>query len=331
MSKHYLIKRVAVAILTLALASVMTFCLLRAMPGDIFEARARELSRTRGIDLDEAKRMVVAMSNYNPNEPLLAQLGRYYGELLKGNLGTSFYHQQSVNEVIAYALPWTLFVVICSLFVCFTLGIRMGGMMAWKRKSIVNPLVTIYTTVTTAIPFFIFAVLFQMLFCFTLGWFPVNGAYSIHTTPGLNLPFLLSVLHHAVSPIFVYVFTGLGSWALMMKGSAISVLGEDYITAARARGLPEAVIRKRYMMKNAMLPLISNLALTFGIMFGGAVLIERTFVYPGMGTFLNRATDQRDFPVMQGMLLVISAAVIFANILSELIYSKLDPRIKRED
>ncbi len=330
MSGRYIFKRVVIAIITLALSSVMTFGLLRAMPGDIFESRARELSRMRGIDLDEAKRMVVAMSNYNPEEPILKQLQRYYGELFQGNLGTSFYQEQSVNEVIAYALPWTLFVVIVSLSICFVLGTRMGGMMAWNRKSIVNPIVTVYTTITTAIPFFIFAVLFQMVFCFTLGWFPVNGAYSINTTPGFNLPFFASVLHHAFSPIFVYVLTGLGTWALAMKGSSIAALGEDYITAARARGLPSATIRKRYMMKNAMLPLITNLALTFGTMFGGSVLIERTFVYPGMGTFLNRATDKRDFPVMQGMLLIISAAVIVANILSELLYSRLDPRIKRE-
>lgn len=203
--------------------------------------------------------------------------------------------------------------------------------MAWNRRSIVNPIVTIYATVTSAVPFFIFAVLFQMVFCFTLGWLPINGAYNIYTTPGFNLPFIASVLLHAISPITVYILTSLGGWALSMKGSSVNVLGEDYINAAHARGIPPSIIRKRYMMKNAMLPLITNLALTFGTMFGGAVLIERTFVYPGMGTFLNRATDNRDFPVTQGMLLVISLAVIIANILSELLYSKLDPRIKREE
>lgn len=331
MSARYLLKRIGIALITLVLSSVMTFCLLRAMPGDIFELKARELSKSRGIDIDEAKRMVSAMINYDPDEPLPQQLGRYYSGLLRGNLGTSFYQNKSVNEVIAYALPWTLFVVTISLSICFFLGTRMGGMMAWNRRSIINPIVTIYATVTTAIPFFIFAVLFQMVFCFTLGWFPVNGAYSINTTPGFNLPFILSVLHHAFSPITVYVLTGLGGWALSMKGSSINVLGEDYITAAGARGIPSATIRKRYMMKNAMLPLITNLALTFGTMFGGAVLIERTFIYPGMGTFLSKATDNRDFPVMQGMLLVISIAVIVANILSELLYSRLDPRIKQED
>ena len=331
MSAKYLLKRIGIGLITLILSSVMTFCLLRAMPGDIFETKARELSRTRGIDLDEAKRMVSAMINYDPEEPLLQQIGRYYAQLLQGNLGTSFYQDKSVNEIIAYALPWTLFVVTISLSICFFLGTRMGGMMAWNRRSIVNPIVTVYATITTAIPFFIFAVLFQMVFCFTLGWFPINGAYSINTTPGFNLPFIGSVLWHAFSPIFVYVLTGLGGWALSMKGSSINVLGEDYITAANARGIPSSVIRKRYMMKNAMLPLITNLALTFGTMFGGAVLIERTFVYPGMGTFLSRATDNRDFPVMQGMLLIISLAVIVANILSELLYSRLDPRIKREE
>ncbi|GHU77350.1 peptide ABC transporter permease [Clostridia bacterium] len=331
MSARYFLKRLGFALITLVLSSVLTFCLVRAMPGDIFEVKARELSKSRGIDIDEAKRIVSAMVNYNPEEPLPSQLKRYYSGLLHGNLGTSFYQDKSVNELVAYALPWTLFVVTISLFVCFLLGTRMGGLMAWNRRSIVNPIVTIYATVTSAVPFFIFAVLFQMVFCFTLGWLPINGAYNIYTTPGFNLPFIASVLLHAISPITVYILTSLGGWALSMKGSSVNVLGEDYINAAHARGIPPSIIRKRYMMKNAMLPLITNLALTFGTMFGGAVLIERTFVYPGMGTFLNRATDNRDFPVTQGMLLVISLAVIIANILSELLYSKLDPRIKREE
>lgn len=330
MNTRYLLKRIGTALLTLVLASLLTFCLLRAMPGDIFETRARELSKSRGIDLDEAKRMVTAMMNYDPDEPLGQQLSRYYGQLLRGNLGTSFYQEKTVNEIVAYALPWTLLVVTVSLTVCFLLGTRMGALMAWNRKSLANPLITIYATITTAIPFFIFAVLFQMVFCFKLGWLPVNGAYDIQTTPGFNLPFILSVIEHAASPIIVYVLTGLGGWALSMKGSATSILGEDYINAANARGIPDRIIRKKYMMKNAMLPLITNLALSFGTMFGGAVLIERTFIYPGMGTFLNKATDTRDFPVMQGMLLVISVAVIVANLLSEFLYSKLDPRIKRE-
>lgn len=330
MSFKYILKRLGVALLSIMLASVLTFCLLRAMPGDIFETKARELSKSRGIDLDEAKRMVSMMISYDPNEPLLSQMKSYYGQLLRGNLGTSFYQDQSVNEVIAYALPWTMLVVTISLGLCFLLGTKMGGMMAWNRKSIINPIVTLYATITTAIPFFIFAVLFQMVFCFGLGWLPVNGAYDINTTPGFNLPFILSVIEHALSPIIVYVLTGLGTWALTMKGSATNVLGEDYINAAHARGIPESIIRKRYMMKNAMLPLITNLAISFGTMFGGAVLIERTFVYPGMGTFMDKATNNRDFPVMQGMLLVISIAVIAANFLSEMLYVKLDPRIKRE-
>ncbi len=332
MSVKYFIKKILIAFATLLMASFLTFCLLRLMPGDAVFNWARTLAQERGIEIDEARRQVILMINYDPDEPFLSQLGRYYGNLAQGNLGDSFiYRGKKVNDLVAYALPWTLLVVSLSLVLSFFIGIQVGGVMAIKRKSIINPLITVYATITSAVPFYIFAILLQILFCFQLGWFPMNGAYDIWVTPGFNAEFFGSVLMHAAMPVATYVLTQLGTWALLMKGSAISVLGEDYVNAARARGIPDSIIRRKYVMKNAMLPLFTSVAMSFGFMMGGAVLIENTFKYPGMGSYIASAVSQRDLAVWQGMLLVTGSAVILANLIAEIVYSKLDPRIKMEE
>jgi len=331
MSLRYFVKKIGISILTLTLVSLITFFLLRMMPGDAVFNWARQLSNEQGIDIEEARRQVILMINYNPDEPLSSQFVRYYGNLLRGNLGDSFiYRGKTVNSLAAYAMPWTLLIVVLSLFLSFFLGTQLGGFMAWRRKSILTPVITMYSTITNAVPFYIFAILLQIFLCFNLGLFPMSGAHSYYVTPGFNLEFILDVLWHAAMPILAYVITQLGGWALQMKGSAISILGEDYINAASARGIPSNTIRRKYVMKNAMLPLFTSVAMQFGMMIGGAVLIENTFRYPGMGSYISNAITQRDLAVWQGMLLITSASIICANLIADMVYSKMDPRIKIE-
>jgi len=169
-----------------------------------------------------------------------------------------------------------------------------------------------------------------IIFAVNLKWLPNRGPYDSSVMPGFTWPYISSVLKHAILPISAYIITGLGGWALAMKGNAISVLGEDYITAAKARGLPQRRIITTYVGRNAILPLITNLAISFGMMFGGSPLIENIFVYPGVGYFLNQAVGRRDFTLMQGMFLMITVAVVLANLIAEILYSVLDPRIRQE-
>lgn len=328
---RYLTKRSAFALLTLLLASLLTFLLLRAMPGDVVEMMARTEAQARGISLEDARKIVVNMINYDPDEPIVSQLKRYYGALLHGNLGTSMFSRTlTVNDIIATTLPWTMFVVSISLAVSFLIGTQLGTLMAWKRDSFINPVISVYAIITTAIPNFIFGILLILIFCIQLNWFPIAGAYSPDVKPGFTLEFLIDVFYHAALPILTFVLTSVGTWALHMKGATVSVLGEDYITAARARGVPDDMLRKKYVKKNAMLPMITALALNFGMMVGGSTLIESTFSYPGMGAFIAQASAQRDYTMMQGLLLVTSFAVIVANLIADLVYAKLDPRVKLE-
>ncbi|MFC5651195.1 ABC transporter permease [Paenibacillus solisilvae] len=331
MTPIIVLKRIGMAVITICLATIMTFVLLRLTPGNAIDAWARDYATQFGITLEEAYRRIAAMINYNPNEPLHEQFVRYISGLIHGNLGVSMIYQQiTVNSIIANAMPWTIFVASISLVISFLIGMFLGVRMAWKRNSILEPAISLFSVITSAIPDFIFAILLLVVFAYGLNWFPVNGAYDPFVTPGFNLDFIVSVLYYAAMPILTFVITHIGGWALMMKGNAVSILGEDYIIAAKARGISESVIMNRYVLKNAMLPMITMLAITFGGMLGGATLIENVFQYPGIGYFLGEATRTRDYTVMQGIILFLSVTMVVANLIADLVYSKLDPRIKVE-
>lgn len=329
MTVKFLVRRVGIALLTLLATSILSFFLLRNMPGDIFWNQARTLSRDIGIPLEDAYRQVTERYNYDPDEPLVSQFARYYGALLQGNLGTSIINvNKTVNELVAYALPWTLFITLSALTVTFLIGLFVGSMMVWHRKGFFNGLITTLCTVTSSMPVFVWAFLLMVFFVFQLKWFPINGAYDISVTPGFNLTFILNVAHHAVLPILTYVVTSAGMWALQMKANGITVMGEDFVTAAYARGLEDKTIRNRYMVRNAMIPIVTMLAMTFSMMISTGAFIENTYAYPGMGRQLAIASGQRDFPIMQGFLLVMALCTITANVITEFLYMKLDPRIK---
>ncbi|NGP46809.1 ABC transporter permease [Bacillaceae bacterium SIJ1] len=301
-------------------------------PGSAIDQWARDYALQYNITIDEAYERVANMINYDPNEPIHEQFARYVSNLAQGNLGYSMVHQGlRVNDIIASALPWTLFVSSIALVVSFVIGVYLGVKMAYKRKSWLDPVISVYSVVTNAVPDFIFALLLLIVFSYGLGWFPINGAYDFYLTPGFNVEFIMSIFYYGALPIFTYVLTLIGQWALMMKGSAISVLGDDYIEAAKARGLPEKLIVSKYVQKNAIIPLVTQLAVFLGGMLGGAILVENLFQYPGIGYFMAEATGQRDYIVMQGILLFIAITMIIANFIADLLYSKLDPRIRIEE
>lgn len=332
LSINYILKRLGMALLTVFAASILAFFLLRAMPGDIFMNQARDLSIARSIPIADAYREIVARYNYDPAEPIIYQMGRYYGALLRGNLGTSMINQtRTVNDMVAYALPWTLFIASLALAFTFLFGLSIGSLMVWFRKGFLNGFLTIFSTVVSSVPVFVWSFLLMIIFVFQLRMFPMNGSYDIGaSTPGFNLSFITNVLYHAILPVSVYVLTYMGLWALQMKASGIAVMGEDYITAASARGISDGHIRTRYMMRNAMLPVIAMVAITFSMIVSTGTIVESQYAYPGMGQQLTTASGQRDFLVMQGFLLVMAAATITANFLVELLFLKLDPRIKAE-
>lgn len=327
---RYLLKKGFTALLTLCVVVILTFIILRLTPGNVIDQMVRDFYRS-GMRWEEAYDRVTKLINFDPRADIFQQFLSYVQGLLQGNLGQSLIHRSmTANDYIAAGLPWTLFVTTLALFGSFFIGVNLGTIMAWCRRSIVQPLLTGYVAMVSTLPPFIIAIPLIMLFGILLKWFPINGAYSVGVTPGFNLEFLLSALHHAVLPILTYLLVQTGEWIVRMKGSAVNVLGADYITAARLRGLSNQTVRKRYVKRNALLPVVTGVAISYASMLGGALIIENQFTYPGMGYYINQALAGRDYPVYQGMLLVVSLAVIVANLVADLLYAALDPRVKLE-
>ena len=325
------LKRIGFAFVTLFFVTTLTFFVVRNTPGDALQEWALEIVQTYGISMEDAMKQVRAMYAYDPNEPIVDQYVRYVGGLAHGNLGTSILYKTSVNKIVLQALPWTVFILSSSLLLSFSIGALLGMAIAWKRKTLLDPVITGYAALTGATPDYITALILLIIFAINLKWFPSKGAYDPAVKPGFTWAFIKSVLYHGVLPIAAYTFENTAAWALAMKGSAVSVLGEDYIMAARARGLKERRIMTWYMGRNAMLPLITGLAIAFGGMMGGSVLIETIFNYPGIGWFFNEAVTRRDYGLMQGLFFLTAVSIIFANLIADLLYTRLDPRIRLED
>lgn len=325
-----MIKKLLFALLTIFVALSLTFVLMRNMPGDPFYMLAMERTRDEGIPFDIALEEVRATFGAVDVGPLHRAYLAYIMRLFRGDLGESMFLRIPVIRIIATALPWTALVLSISIVLSFSIGSLLGMIVAWKRKTLLNPIVTAYASITDATPDWVTALILMMVFAMALGWFPMRGAYAIGLTPGFNFPFILSVLFHAFLPIMAFTIENLGGWALVMKANAASVLGEDYVVAAHARGLKNRRIAISYVGRNAVLPPITTLAIVFGGMLGGSALIETIFAYPGLGFWLVWAITHRDYPVIQGLFLLTIGGVILANLIADLLYSWLDPRVELE-
>lgn len=321
-----------IALLTLAVSVIIIFFLLRLMPGDVVQTYALKLQGQRNISYEEAYKLATQLLNYDPNENLFVAFFNYAGGLFKGNFGTSLYIQDVTTvSLIADRLPWTLLVSSIALLISFTLGTWLGAKMARKSNGVLDTLGTSYIVVSSSVPDYLVGLLMVFVFAYRLKLFPASGNYDAFVcSPGFNLPFIGSVLYHAFLPIAAYVVSQTGIWMIMMRSSTIGVLGEDYIMAAKARGLKPSTISGRYLKRNAMLPLITGVAGSFAALFGGSPLMESIFNYPGIGYTLSDRIVARDWFVVQGILLFTSIVIIVVNLLVDYIYPLFDPRVKRQ-
>jgi peptide/nickel transport system permease protein len=238
------------------------------------------------------------------------------------------YPGQPVMDIIAKALPWTVFIVSVALVVSFALGILLGAIAAYLRGTWFDHLVTQGSSLLNGVPLYLTAIVLFYFLAVLLRWFPMGGAYSPYVPQGLNLAFLGSVLAHAILPILAFVISSFAGWALSMKSSTISVLGEDFITAARAMAIKDRYVVWSYVSRNAILPLFTGFVLSIGFIFGGSLYVEQVFNYPGLGNLFYSSMQGRDFPLMEGCFFLLTTAVILANVVADLLYSTLDPRIR---
>lgn len=325
---RYIVNRVVMSLVIIYVVLTASFFMVRLMPGNPMSALEAQLRAQGGMTDQAIEQRVQTVYGLMPKAPLMVQYVDYLGNILRGNLGRPITNPATtVVAIIAQALPWTVLVVAVSLLISFVIGVAIGNRIAVHPKSWFAKSWTFVVSVLGAVPNYLVAIV--MLYFLTGVWrlFPSSGAYAVNVTPGFNAPFLLSAGYHAVLPIAASVITSFGGWALAMKGSAVSVLGSEYVRAAEARGLSDRVISRSYVGRNSMLPMITQLALSVGFMFGGSVFIETYFQYPGLGYYMIQSVNTRDYSLMMGCFVLITVAVVVSNFLVDLLYPAIDPRI----
>ena len=314
------------------MSSNILFFLIRLMPGNIIDSLIGLYISRYGMSYEDAYRLLSASFGIALEKPLHEQYISFLLNIFTGKLGLSMgYSNIPVIEIVAAAIPWTVFTVSIGLFSSFIIGILLGLLAAYKHGSIIDRFITTLSTITAAIPNYVFAYLLIVIFVTNARLFPMVGAYDASlVTPGFNLPFIIDVLRHAFLPILSYFIASFGNWVLYMRSNVITVLGEDYVQAAKARGLSKSRIMWMYVGRNAMLPLFTLLAINIGYIFGGSTLIEFVFTYPGIGYYISRSVSTRDYPLMQGLFFILIISVTLSNLIADFVYSRLDPRVRFE-
>jgi peptide/nickel transport system permease protein len=322
---RFLLRRLGFYLVAAWVAVTLNFFLPRLMPGDPATAL---FARFRGRLAPEAMQALRETFGLT-HAPLWSQYLTYLGHAARGDFGISVaYFPTPVVNVIGTGLMWTLFLAGSAVVASFVIGTLLGVAAAWWRRGWVDAVLPPALVFLGALPYFWLAMVALYVLGFTLGWFPLGHAYSDDLTPGFNLAFIADVLNHAVLPVGSIVIASLGGWLLSMRNTMITVLGSDYVNLARAKGLHPGRVVLRYAARNALLPSITSLGMALGFVLGGSLLTEIVFSYPGQGYLLVQAVRNQDYPLMQGIFLVITFAVLGANWLVDVVYLWLDPRIR---
>jgi len=257
------------------------------------------------------------------------QLVDYVGSTLQGDLGFSFqFRGQKVTDVIAAKIGPTVLLIGVGEIIALFFGLALGAYSGWRRGGPVDYGGTALALVLYSMPSFWLGMIFLIIFSTTLGLFPGNGM----VTPGMPtddpIARMTDLLGHLVLPAATYALGYIGQYSLVMRSSIVEVLAEDYIQTARAKGLTEGRILRAHALPNALLPTVTLVAINFGYLWAGAITIERVFSWPGLGTLTVDALASRDYPILQGIFLLLSVSVILANLVADVVYSRLDPRVR---
>jgi peptide/nickel transport system permease protein len=263
------------------------------------------------------------------HESLIQQYGQYIANAATGHFGISYtFFPDSVSREILQALPWTLGLVGVTTVIAFLLGTLIGLVSAWFRGSWLDSALPPLFVILSGFPYFWFALLCILLFGVTLGWLPISGGYNTIMLPSFTASFILSVLRHSVLPALTIVLTSIGGWILTMRNNTITVISEDYVRMARAKGIPQWKVMWHYAGRNAVLPNFTGFGIALGFVVSGAVLVEYVFNYPGLGWMLLDAVSNEDYPLMQALFLMITVAVLVAILAIDILTLWLDPRTR---
>jgi dipeptide transport system permease protein len=331
---RFAISRLALVLPTFFGMTLLAFFLIRLVPGDPIETLAGE----RGID---AARHAKLLHEYGLDQPLLTQYGIYIGKVLHGDLGKSIITQTPVAQEFLSLFPATVELALCAMVFALLIGIPAGVLAAVKRNSWLDHGLMGASLTGYSMPIFWWGLLLILLFSVQLGWTPVSGriavAYFIEPRTGFLLidaavsdeaGALRSALSHLILPTIVLGTNPLAVIARMTRSAMLEVMGEDYIRTARAKGLSAFRVLGIHAMRNAMVPVVTVIGLQIGVLFTGAILTETIFSWPGVGKWLIEAIARRDYPVLQGGMLLLGLIVMSVNLLVDLSYGLINPRIR---
>lgn len=326
----YFARKFGFFLLTLWAVVTLNFLIPRLQPGDPAEKLLRNLAG-KNAQIDPAQIQALRTMLGVPDGSLISQYWQYLGSLVRGNFGVSYtYYPFSVTEVIGKAFWWTLGLVTIVYVISFVIGVVLGAFAAWKRNTRFDSIVTIGSTfVGTLNPFWI-ALILLSVFAYGLGWFPSDGGYS-EASPGFSWAFAYDVISHAALPALTLLIVTPIGWILGMRNTMVLNLGDDYIRLAKAKGLPNRTVALKYAARNALLPSITGFAIALGSVLGGAILVENAFDYPGLGRLMGEAVENKDYPLLQTLMLLTTVATLVANLIADLLYGVLDPRARKVD
>ncbi len=330
-SLNYLIRRLMVFFLTLWVAATLIFIIPRLAPGDPISAMVARMSQQAGF-VENADLIIEGWKErFGLNDPVYVQYFRYMGNLLRGDLGFAMARFPStVTELVGRALPWTLGLVGVATAIFFIVGNLFGALLVWKKTPrLVKVLIPISMTFTS-IPPLLAGLLLVYVFGFLFKIFPQGYAYAYNLQPAFTLEFIGSVLYHGFLPAMAIVLVTFGYWALGMRGMMVTIEGEDYMILAQAKGLKPFYVLYRYMIRNAILPQMTALAVSIGTLVSGVVLVEVIFNYNGMGTLIYTAIREQDFGLIQGTSFILIMTSALAVLIIDLSYPLIDPRISLE-
>jgi len=323
-----LASRIVVAVVMIWIVASFTFFLVRAIPGNPVQAEYETLV-SQGVNPAQARAETQVIYGFLPHQPLATQYGHYLWQLLHLNLGKSIsYTGTPVSHIVLSAAPYTVILVLSGIVASFAIGVIAGVLAAVRRSTRLGDVLSVSGSLLHGVPQFVMALLLAYLFTTEWAIFPFGAPYDASIPVGFSPAFIGSLVSHAILPVAAYALSSYGGWLLTMKSSVVSVLGDDFVLAAELRGI-RPITRLRYIGRNAILPLFTILALSIGFMFGGSVFIEDIFDYPGLGQLLLQSINRRDYPLMSGAFLLITVAVIVANILADLLYGVIDPRVRK--
>lgn len=322
----YLIKRIIKYLMVFFIILIVIFALPRLLPGNPVDYL---ISTTISVGETSEILKQQLIERFGLNKSLSEQFFLFIANTFTGYFGVSWrYFPKEVSTLIMERLPWTLFIVILSRVISFALSYLLGVVAAWKRGGRLDVLLQALGLTSIALPSFWIGLMLLMFFAYQIPAFPLGGA----VTPGVKFKnfwdFAYDVLYHATLPVITLTVVTFFNDALVMRNTMLEVLGEDFVVTAEAVGFDDKTIMFKHVARNALLPFVTGILMSFGLLVTSAIFVETAFSYPGIGMLLTESIFSRDFPTAQGILVIVTIIFIVSNFIADLLYMWLDPRVR---